>query len=93
MTKKRKRVAESAAVWSVAAAKARLSEMLDRAASDGPQTVTRHGKVVAVVVSPHEWERKRRRVGNLAEFFASSPLAGSRLDTRRAAGRLRRTTI
>ena len=31
----------------------------------------------AVVVSAEEWARKTRRVGNLAEFFAASPLRGS----------------
>jgi hypothetical protein len=30
-------------------------------------------------VSAEEWERKTRRAGNLAEFFAESPLRGSGL--------------
>jgi hypothetical protein len=32
-----------------------------------------------VVVDAEEWERKTRRIGNLAEFFAASPLRGSGL--------------
>jgi hypothetical protein len=32
-----------------------------------------------VVVSTAEWERKTKRVGNLAEFFAASPLRGAKL--------------
>ena len=36
--------------WQVQEAKSRFSELLDRAASEGPQTITRHGKPVARVV-------------------------------------------
>ncbi len=63
--------------WAVAAAKARFSEVIDRALSDGPQTITRKGRKAVVVVAADEWERKTRRKGNLAEFFAASPLRGS----------------
>ena len=63
--------------WAVADAKARFSELIDRALSDGPQTITRRGRTAVVVVSATEWERKSRRTGNLAEFFAASPLPGS----------------
>ena len=63
--------------WTVAAAKAKFSEVIDRALSEGPQTVTRNGHRAVVVVSAEEWERKTRRHGNLAEFFAQSPLRGS----------------
>jgi prevent-host-death family protein len=65
--------------WSVAAAKAKFSEVIDRALSEGPQTITRNGRRAVVVVSAEEWERKTSRAGNLAEFFARSPLRGSRL--------------
>jgi prevent-host-death family protein len=65
--------------WSVAAAKAKFSEVIDRALSKGPQAITRNGRSAVVVVAAEEWERKTRRSGNLAEFFARSPLRGSRL--------------
>lgn len=71
------------AAWSVADAKARLSEVIDRALSDGPQTITRKGRKAVVVVSAEEWERKTRRSGNLAEFLAGSPLRGSGLEVER----------
>jgi prevent-host-death family protein len=69
--------------WPVAEAKARFSELLDRAESEGAQTITRRGRTAAVVVSAEEWERKTKRIGNLAEFFAASPLRGSGLKVRR----------
>jgi prevent-host-death family protein len=70
--------------WSVADAKARLSEVIDRALSDGPQIITRKGRKTAVVVSAEEWERKTKRSGNLAEFFAGSPLRDSGIAIERA---------
>ena len=69
----------SGETWPVAEAKARLSELIDRALVDGPQVITRKGRKAVVVVSNEEWERKTKRVGNLAEFFAASPLRGSKL--------------
>jgi prevent-host-death family protein len=73
-------------LWSVADAKARLSEVIDRTLSDGPQTITRKGRRAVVLVSAEEWDRKTKRVGNLAEFFANSPLRGSDLHVERVKG-------
>src|SRR6266700_3207404 len=67
-----------AKIWTVAEAKSKLSEVIDLAQSRGPQTITRNGRTAVVVVSAEEWERKTKRSGNLAEFFAASPLRGSR---------------
>lgn len=69
--------------WSVAEAKAKFSEVIDRARREGPQTVTRNGRSAVVVVSAEEWERKTKRQGTLADFFAASPLRGSELDIER----------
>jgi prevent-host-death family protein len=60
--------------WTVAQAKAKFSEVIDRAMSEGPQTITRKGRTAVVVVDAQEWQRKTKRVGTLAEFFARSPL-------------------
>jgi prevent-host-death family protein len=70
--------------WAVAEAKARFSELIDRALVDGPQTITRNGQKAVVVVSAEEWQRKTKRKGNLAEFFAASPLRGSDLKIKRS---------
>jgi prevent-host-death family protein len=62
--------------WQVQEAKADLSGLI-RAAEDAPQTITRNGKAVAVVVSQRDFDRLRRtdrsRRGNLLEFFAGWP--------------------
>ena len=68
--------------WTLAGAKARLSEVVDRAQA-GPQTITRNGKPSAVIVSAEEWARKTVRKGTLAEFLLASPLRGADLDLER----------
>lgn len=70
--------------WTVADAKARLSELVERAETEGPQMVTRRGRPTVVVVSAQEWERKTRRQGTLADFFAASPLRNSGLQVERS---------
>lgn len=75
--------------WTVAEAKAKLSEVIEHAQQHGPQTITRNGRRAVVVVDAEEWERKTKRIGNLAEFFAASPLRGAALKVRRAKDRLR----
>ena len=41
--------------WQVQDAKTRLSEVIERARSEGPQSITRHGKERAVVLSIEEY--------------------------------------
>jgi prevent-host-death family protein len=43
--------------WQVQEAKSRFSELIERAEKEGPQTITKHGKPSAVVVSMAEYER------------------------------------
>ena len=68
--------------WTLAETKVRLTEILDRAVSEGPQIITRKGRAAAVVIGAEEWRRKTRRTGSLAEFFRRSPLQGSKLRMR-----------
>ena len=76
-------MAEVSEKWSVADAKARLSEVIERALSSGPQLITRNGRHAVVVVAAEEWERKTRRVGSLSEFLTASPLRSSGLEIER----------
>ncbi len=70
-------------IWTVAEAKAKFSEVVERARCGTPQTITRNRRTAVVVVSAEEWERKVRRKGNLAEFFLTSPLRASDLKIKR----------
>lgn len=65
--------------WSLAGAKARLSEVIDRAQT-GPQKITRDGKVVAVIIAYQEWLDKVTRRDALAELLLASPLRDGELD-------------
>jgi prevent-host-death family protein len=79
--------------WTVAEAKAKFSEVIEKATQDGPQTITRNGRKTAVIVAAEEWEKKTKRKGNLAEFFAASPLRGSRLRIKRVSSRPRKVDL
>ena len=83
----------STRTWTVAEAKAKLSELLERAKSEGPQKITKHGRTTAVVVAAEEWERKATRKGTLAEFLTASPMRRLRLKPRKLTIRLRRVEL
>ena len=76
-------MAELTRTWQIKDARANFSTLVDKAISDGPQIVTRHGKKTVVVVSVQEWERRRRPHGDLVEFFAASPLRKERFEIER----------
>jgi prevent-host-death family protein len=79
--------------WTVAEAKARFSKLIEQAQSKGPQTISRHGRTAAIVVSAEEWERKTKRTGNLAEFFGTSPLRDSGVEVKRRKDRPRKVDV
>lgn len=84
---KSSRVTSRATIWQLQTAKARFSELFQKARSEGPQWVTRQGKDAVVVVSAEDFERLKRRSRqpeSLVEFFAKSPLAGANLDLERS---------
>ena len=80
-------------IWTVAEAKAKFSEVIERARSGAPQTVTRNGRTAVVVVAAEEWERRLKRAGSLADFLAASPLRRSGLRTKRLKDRARKPDL
>ena len=64
------------ATWQVNEAKAHLSEVIDRACNEGPQTITRHGADRAVIISAAEYQAL---VANKADF-KSWLLGGPKVD-------------
>jgi prevent-host-death family protein len=77
-------MSQSSKPWTLADAKARLSQVVDNALKQGPQVITRHGRKAVVVVAAEEWERRTQRKGTLADFFAASPLRDSGLEIERS---------
>jgi prevent-host-death family protein len=80
-------MAQNAKAWTLADAKAHLSEVVESALNKGPQVITRHGRKAVVVVAAEKWERKTSRQGTLADFFAASPLREAGLDLERSTSR------
>ncbi|MGE3780299.1 MAG: type II toxin-antitoxin system Phd/YefM family antitoxin, partial [Pirellulaceae bacterium] len=55
--------------WQMQTAKARFSELVKRAAQEGPQEITLHGKSVAVVVSRELFDRLSGNEQSLVDFM------------------------
>ncbi|MEI6114621.1 MAG: type II toxin-antitoxin system Phd/YefM family antitoxin [Burkholderiales bacterium] len=64
-------------VWQMQEAKARLSELVKCAESEGPQNITLHGHSVAVVLSRSMFERLTGNEHSLVDFMRRSPLHGA----------------
>lgn len=59
--------------WPVHEAKRRLSELIERTLSEGPQVITRHGKARAVVVSMAEYRRLEAAQPDFKAYLLSGP--------------------
>ena len=64
------------ATWQVQEAKTRLSELIERARTEGPQTITRHGAERAIVLSIEDY---RALAANKPDFKAHL-LGGPKVD-------------
>lgn len=71
------------AVWQLQEAKNRFSEVVNKALVEGPQTVTRHGEEIVVILSKAEYSRLTKSQVGLVAFFRQSPLVGVALDLER----------
>ena len=65
--------------WQIQEAKNKLSELIDRALSEGPQVITRHGVEVVVVMPFNGYKKLTMRGRRLGDFFMASPLRKSGL--------------
>ena len=74
----------SRVTWQLQEAKNRLSEVVRKARSEGPQIITLHGVAAAVVVSAQDFGRMSRPKGKLVDFFRGSPLVGIKLNLTRS---------
>ena len=69
--------------WPVQDAKNQFSQLVELARTAGPQTVTRHGEPVAVVLSADEYKRMARPKQTVLEFFRPLQGSGVRVERRR----------
>jgi len=70
-------------VWQLQDAKNKFSAVVERALSNGPQVITRHGTEVAVLISWAEYRRLTMGQQKLSDFFRQSPLARVEIDLER----------
>ena len=59
--------------WQVQTAKQRFSELVERAVTDGPQIVTKHGTPTVAVVEINEFRRLSGSPLDFKEFLMSAP--------------------
>lgn len=55
--------------WTVRDAKARLSELLKRCSTEGPQLITKRGVEVAVLVSADQWRLQQENRPTLKQLL------------------------
>jgi len=75
--------------WNLQDAKARLSELVDRALAGAPQRIMRRGRDAVVMLRIADYEVVTKPKQSLLQFFASSPHREISLDIQRdrSAGR------
>lgn len=59
--------------WQVQNAKARLSEVIERACTEGPQMITRHGAERAVVLSIEDYRALAAHKPNFRAYLLGGP--------------------
>lgn len=62
--------------WQLQEAKQRFSELVNRALGEGPQSVTRHGREVVVVVAADEFHALTGEREDFKDFLLSEPDVG-----------------
>ena len=87
----RKRTTSRKGRWALQDAKARFSELVRKAKTEGPQRITVHGREEVVVVSVEEYRRaKGQPTGQvLVKMLQDSPLRDVSIDRLRTRGRVR----
>lgn len=65
--------------WPLQDAKNRLSELLETVLKNGAQTITRHGKPIAVVVSTETYARLQPQE-KLADILRDCPVKGWKIE-------------
>jgi antitoxin Phd len=60
--------------WQLQEAKAKFSELVQKAIEEGPQTVTRRGKETVVVLAADEYRSLRKGQIDFKEFLTLLPL-------------------
>ncbi len=69
--------------WQLQEAKAKLSDLINKALTQGPQNITVRGEPKAVVISIDEYEKLTKNKKTFLQLMRQSPLVGIDLDVAR----------
>jgi len=69
--------------WQLQEAKAKFSELVRQAKSQGPQNITVRGKPAIVVLSWEDFDKMTRHKPSFVDFLKKSPLKGASLSVKR----------
>lgn len=61
------------ATWQVQDAKSRLSEVIERACTEGPQTITRHGRERAILISIEDYRALAAHKPDFKAYLLGGP--------------------
>lgn len=73
--------------WQLQEAKNRFSEVVERAVTEGPQTVTRHGRATVVILSLEDYSRLAGGHRSFKAFLRKAPLGPVEIERSRDTGR------
>lgn len=79
--------------WQLQEAKARLSDVVRSATTDGPQEITVRGETAVVVISQADYLKLVRPKTSLVDFLRKSPLSGIDLNLERNRSKTRRVKL
>ena len=65
--------------WQLQEAKARLSELIKQATSQGPQEITLRGESAVVVIDKREYDKLVQPKLHFVKFIRQSPLMGTKI--------------
>ncbi|MBU1689634.1 MAG: type II toxin-antitoxin system Phd/YefM family antitoxin [Gammaproteobacteria bacterium] len=71
--------------WQLQEAKARLSEVIQKAINEGPQDISLRGRPAAVILSHADYEMLTRPKPSFTAFLRDSPLHGVEIERERGA--------
>lgn len=69
--------------WQLQEAKSQFSQLVDKAMTEEPQFVTRHGHDAVVILSFDDYKKLTQPKTDLVSFFRASPLLGEPIDISR----------
>lgn len=72
--------------WQLQEAKNRLSEVVDRALREGPQTITRHGHPTVIIVAADQYARETQSE-KLSTVLRECPVKGWKIKRDKDTGR------